>query len=561
MLVLDERRGSDVRSIGNRNVCALCCIWSADRDRVEHMPASELVRLREMLAQALSAAREFGDDSQPEPSGAGYFADASASGIERAISEVAGYDGQITMFVGAGVSMEAELPSWESLVRKLLVQARPGDDEGVRDAWADIVLQEGPLTAAAVAQALYPDERMFQRALRDALYAGTVEAYVPGALARQIAWLKGRLGSRLALLTVNYDGLLEAALGERDLSPVSYVRGWAEPPDKAAVWHLHGRLVRDAAGRRWMPEGNLVLSEGSYVQSTASKFPQDFVADRLRDSLCVFVGLSMTDPNFIRWLYNGAEESTVPRFVIFVRQASPVADERVRRILEESATARWGRYGVTPVWADYYGEVAQIVHEIGLRCDRGKPVEFTVRARERLAYGKARLSPSKPERYVQAQADASAWLRKRLADVRSICAAESPQVDLSGHRLGLGLWAVDHERGQIVNWVTSDRAYQEPDAAVANPLHVGSRWVAATAIANGVAIEEDPMVYASRWRFVRAIPIVVEPDGERSVVGALTLTSTTPLQDFPLAKARAPVGLLSAIDRFLAGQAGGFFVR
>jgi hypothetical protein len=112
----------------------------------------------------------------------------------------------------------------------------------------------------------------------------------------------------------------------------------------------------------------------------------------------------------------------------------------------------------------------------------------------------------------------------------------------------------------IMNWVSADRAYQEPEAVIGNPLHFRSRWVAALAIANGVAVEEDPRVYASRWRFVRAIPVIVEPDGERSIVGAVTLTSMTPLQDFPLAKDKAPPGLLSAIDTFLIDQAGRFFI-
>ncbi len=523
------------------------------------MPSSELTRLRGLLADASSAAREVGDDVRSEPDGAGYFADAAASGIDGAIAAIAAYDGEITMFVGAGVSMEAELPSWNALVRKLLIQARPGEDEELLAAWAKTVLQEGPLAAGAVAEALYSDERVFRRVLRDALYIREPNTYAPGALAGQIAWLKQRLAARLALLTVNYDGLLEAALAERGLEPASYVRGWSEPAGKAAVWHLHGRLMRDAAGKNWRKEGNLVLSEGSYVRSTASTFPQGFVAERLRGSLCVFVGLSMTDPNFIRWLYNSADEHDGPRFVIFVRQASPVADRGVRKILEESATARWARYNVTPVWANYYGEVAQIVHEIGLRCDGGKPVEFSERARRRLQCGAARLSPSDGNEFREAQQEVSAWLHGRLLDIGAICEAERPEVDLSGHHLGLGLWAVDHERGEVVNWASADRAYQEPDAAPANPLHVHSRWVAATAIANGVSVEQDPRVYASRWRFVRAIPIVVEPERERSIVGAITLTSTTPLEEFPLAQALAPPGLLSEIDAFLSGRAGGFF--
>jgi hypothetical protein len=524
------------------------------------MPASEVTRLRALLADAVAAAAELGDDARPEPEGVGYFADAAASGVTNAINEIAAYTGEITMFVGAGVSMEAELPSWNALVRKLLVGAsRPGDDHDAVFAWADTVLQEGPLAAAAVAESLYRDDGTFHRALRDALYVRGPSAYVPGALAGQIAWLKERLGPRLAILTVNYDGLLEAAVAERGLQPASYVRARSEQAGKAAVWHLHGRLIRSASGKSWQREGKLVLSEGSYVHSTTSTFPQEFVAHRLRGSLCVFVGLSMTDPNFIRWLYNSGDEPGGPRFVIFVRQASMVADQRVQEILEHSATARWARYNVTPVWANYYGEVAQLIHEIGLRSDDGGATDFAVRARRRLANGAARLAPPNRAHFAEAQREGSDWLRGRLDNVRAICSAATPAVDLSSHHLGLAIWAIDHDTGEIMNWVSSDRAYQEPDAVVRNPLHDRSRWVAAVAIANGVSVEEDPMVYASRWRFVRAIPVIVEPDNERSVVGAVTLTSMTPLRDFPLAKDKAPPGVLRAIDEFLTAQVGEFF--
>ena len=214
------------------------------------VPDPEIVRLRALLEDAAAVARDLGDDARPEPPGVGYFADAGSSGIEHAISGIAAHTGEITMFVGAGVSMEAELPSWNALVRKLLLGARrPDDDEDAVTAWADTVLEEGPLAAAAVAEALYPDAVAFRRALRDVLYERDPDSYVPGALAGQIAWLKERLGSRLALLTVNYDGVLEAALAERGIEPASYVRGRSEPSGKAAVWHLHGRLIRATSGR------------------------------------------------------------------------------------------------------------------------------------------------------------------------------------------------------------------------------------------------------------------------------------------------------------------------
>jgi NAD-dependent SIR2 family protein deacetylase len=183
-----------------------------------------------------------------EPEGSGYFSAANCGGLEDAIETIAAHDGEITMFVGAGVSTESRLPSWNDLIKQLLSGAGSGLSDEDRDIWISETIAQGPLAAAAIARAHYKTEADFRKALRSALYGGLPpERFLPGALAEQIALLKKQLVGRLKIATANYDGLLEAALAQADLSQVSYVRNHKEPSDKAAVWHLHGRLMRNAA--------------------------------------------------------------------------------------------------------------------------------------------------------------------------------------------------------------------------------------------------------------------------------------------------------------------------
>jgi hypothetical protein len=293
------------------------------------------------------------EEATANPAGAGYFADAESSGVQDAIEQIAAHDGTITVFVGAGVSMEAGLPSWNDLVERLLrVTADDGLDERQLAGWLRRTQAEGLLAAAAIAKALHgEDEDAFKIALRDALYAPFgPRAYGPGAPAGQIAALKVNLGARLRILTLNYDGLLEAALEAAGLPADPYVRARAEKEGRAAVWHLHGRLMRRPTGTNWRETGKLVLAGGDYVQSTYGTFPQDWVADCLQNTLCVFIGLSMTDPNFIRWLYTQGADPPHPRFAVFVRQGSASTEETVREMLERAAAARWRMSGVTPVY-------------------------------------------------------------------------------------------------------------------------------------------------------------------------------------------------------------------
>lgn len=522
------------------------------------MATPEVEKIRRLLHEAGEAAQEIGDEPLSEPNGAGYFPADDGGGLEGAIRRIASHQGKITMFVGAGVSTESELPSWNDLVRRLLLDA---DEEATlsaedRELWMEAVAAQGPLAAAAIARAHYPDEVAFRQALRAALYGGRAPRdFIPGALAGQIAWLKKELGARLRLVTANYDGLLEAALVEVGLEPVPYVQNRSEPEGKAAVWHLHGRLMRNRADTAWARDGRLVLTEGDYARSTSATWPEGFVAGCLAESLCVFVGLSMTDPNFIRWLYR-YNNSDSQHIAVFVRQASAVPNDAVRAQLEKSAEARWQMAGVKPIWSNYFGEVAQFVHEVGLRTLDPDALKFSERAALRLQAARASLDPPDGNSFVEAQQELSEWLRDQVAAVRLIGADLG--VDLSDEELGLGLWVANHAEGVAELWGTSEQIWLDRNAVEQRPIHVDSRWVGVAAMVRGVPVEQDPAVYTTRWRFIRGIPVVVEaPD--RSLVGSLTLTSATPLGACPLSVSRAPRELLLAIDDFLGAAAAEFF--
>jgi hypothetical protein len=265
----------------------------------------------------------------------------------------------------------------------------------------------------------------------------------------------------------------------------------------------------------------------------------------------------MTDPNLIRWLYAQGADAPHPRFAIFVRQGSAVSDPAVRQMLEHAAAERWRVSGVTPVWANYYGEVAQIIHEAGLLIEDPAAERFAPRAARRLAAARGTVLPDADDGFARAQDFLVALLNKLLDEVRRVARAAS--VDLTDQQLGLGLWGVDHGQGIVELWALSNSALRDRTAIDRRPMHFDSRWIAVAAVIGGASVEEDPAVYTSRWRFVRGIPLVVEPTAARSVAGALTLTSTTAMADNPLARRNAPPGLLRNIDTLLVDGAAELF--
>lgn len=444
--------------------------------------------------------------------------------------------------------MEAELPSWAELIRRMLDEAAPDvvDFESTAE-WLEAVIDEGLLAAAAIVKALAPSEDAFKKRLRGALYGDrTAASYQPQALARQIAWFKQRLGSEAKIVTANYDALLEQALRDRGMPTHSFVRPLPEPSGAAAVYHIHGRLAPS-----YPATGRLVLAEDDYalIQWPGS-WQERFMRDAIESTLCVFVGLSLTDPNLIRWLYRYSGVKHPYRHIaVFVRQASPDLRTSVREGLERSAHERWRRCGVDVVWADFFGESAQFVHEAALQRSTPGASSFAQRAQQRLDTVRNAWMPKDAAEFRSAQETLTEFLENLLTHVRVI--ARSSGVDLTDEHLGLGVWVVDHEQGLLSCIATADRRLNDATAVMPNELQLSSRWVVVEAVTRGVVVQRDPDLYASRWRLIRGVPLIIEnTDGsERSIVGAVTLTSTAPLHASKLAS--SPRGVLGAIDELL----------
>lgn len=247
--------------------------------------------------------------------------------------------------------------------------------------------------------------------------------------------------------------------------------------------------------------------------------------DVLTSSLCVFVGLSFSDPNIIRWVYS---RSGRPHLALFTRQSSPALLSGVRRELEHATRARWRVANVDPFWADFYGELAQLLHEARLRRQRGRDADFHGRAAVRMRHGRDNCVPDGPRRFPERQREVSRLLQILLDGVRAT--ADRDGVDLEDETLGLALWGVDHQRAEMALWAAADRLWAHPSSIVPVPLSYASDWVAVEAVTRGGAVVQDPDVYATRWRYVRGVPVVwSRTDGdERVIVGSITLTSTTP---------------------------------
>jgi hypothetical protein len=479
--------------------------------------------------------------------------------------------GDLTLLVGAGASMEAGLPSWRALIEQLLAKVAaelPELENDEQSDWVAATLERDDLLGAGAVVGVMAKGKL-DELIPAELYEGRgAEAFAPGPIAHQVAALREIWGERAEILTTNYDDLLEQALmdaGTARTNIRSYTQN-REPGKRAAgtiaVTHLHG-----LAGREGTPKGIVLTEEHYHRMQRGTSWQEQLVTERLQGSACVFVGMSLADPNLIRYLY-GYRAPEKPRHVaIFVRQGEPRASAAVRAAMEEAARRRWGRCGVQAIFVDHFADAAQLLYEIGYRKTVGSEdyLPITERAGEVIGCFERGLAVSDQPTFAERQVALSSGLRELLEDI-VVFTLSIAGLDVE-ETLAVTLWMLDEDGTGLVGWAHSDRAHQDPSTVTPVSLSAASNWVSVRTLCQGTIMEFDRDTYASRWHFVRGLPLVItEPT--RLPLGALTISSDRPGETSVLTKMPESIeaalhsALQSVAQRLIAtiieaGKAGG----
>lgn len=253
----------------------------------------------------------------------------------------ASHRGGMTLVVGAGISMARGLPSWDALGQDLWREAfgrrrSPWNTASGKKSPREVPqflpivfeLAHERLGAEAFLQILR--QKLYQNArfpFRDPQFPKSPESLA--VLARLIVqeFKRGRDRRIDAIVTLNADDLLEQAafalvggasfkLGREVVRVVarpthSPVRGDKFQPIR--VYHIHGFLPSNIRTNYGAKEGlcfadafnhMLVFTDAQYwsTSATALAFANRVMLSVLSESRCVFIGLSMTDINLLRWL-------------------------------------------------------------------------------------------------------------------------------------------------------------------------------------------------------------------------------------------------------------------
>lgn len=247
----------------------------------------------------------------------------------------------VVLALGAGVSAEMGIPNWDELVSALFVSLITKQLTGSTDEAQALALayaarhlgNESPLLSARYLRKGFEegkagDPQAFRRELASVLYGHLIKDRQPPRLLKELAKLcmPMRTGAKVhCIITYNFDDLLEQVLSEKDV-PCRSIYSALHHADEMElpVFHAHGFLPRDVDGFDEGEEGMLAFSEEGYHQLFKDPYHWTNVVQlqAFQQQTCVFVGLSLTDPNLRRLLEYAATSPDRPRHFAFMKRTS-----------------------------------------------------------------------------------------------------------------------------------------------------------------------------------------------------------------------------------------------
>lgn len=280
--------------------------------------------------------------------------------------------GRLTIVCGAGVSVGAGVPVWNELPLKLLESMidRLSADNSLKlgsNAAREFSERQG---ASSLILGKYLKNNLgkdFSKYVRDTLYSknpttcDVIDAIVE--LARP-----QRDGRPLdSIITFNFDALIEENLATARIpARAIYTEAIRHSSEDLPIYHVHGYLPR---GGRISSESEIVFSEDAYHGQFIDPFSWSNLIqlNKLTHNTCLFVGISLTDPNLRRLLdvaWRKNPDKTLSHFVFKRRpkwgSKNDALDDLTTLLEEQDANA----LGLNVVWVDEYDQIPEILRSV-----------------------------------------------------------------------------------------------------------------------------------------------------------------------------------------------------
>lgn len=466
--------------------------------------------------------------------------------------------GGLTLVIGAGASLDAGLPSWSSLLRTLLengVQAEirrgaiDGETTNYEDFAARIIDGRDLVEAATIARLLHHDNR--KQAIRTALYERQPGAPSAGRIYRAVTSLCSLLGSKLRIVTTNYDDILERSINQSTAFTArativgpdgSLIPSARYPTGNVEVVHLHGLIPHEGD-----IEGTVILDEKDF--SVEAVRPPGHVLPEILDPAepTLFLGLSLTDPNIVAACHLLATAQPRPWYGLFVDDTT---DDPT---LRSYSAKRIRDMRITPLHLASYGQISQVIYEMIHRVAQGERYwadDSGARYGLRFENWFRRFSDSNRGLFGGDSFSADhKVVHQALAGALQDAQQQGGPLEFSdeNENFGIHLWirrpsTVDLGHLELVG--ASAHRYREPWSLRAQQVRIapGTALTAVDAVYFGSLQKRNRGADTDRWQAVMAIPIDLVDSPDSFVIGGvITLSSTVRMSASAMRDGGAPL--------------------
>ena len=289
---------------------------------------------------------------------------------------------RLVFFLGAGVSLDAGIPSWPLLINRLnisLIEKQFSNsiqlDNEDKKALVELLNSNNnstPLISARYLKAGLGES--FISEVKKALYENIkpMEQHrILSTIAKCSHSARGRLGLK-SIITYNFDDLLEKLLEKEIIKARSIYREGDIPLDnELPIYHVHGFIPQETEKYSDLDKSLLVFSEEGYhaLQSDFYSWSNLVQINALRENVAVLIGLSVTDPNLRRLLSIFAQRNNdCKHFVLLKRPfkenkiniAQDTFDEfsKINHSIQDEILKS---FGLNVIWFEEYSQLPNLI--------------------------------------------------------------------------------------------------------------------------------------------------------------------------------------------------------
>jgi hypothetical protein len=278
--------------------------------------------------------------------------------------------GHLTLVCGAGVSVASGIPAWSDLLVRLLdrVMERLSKDHSLdigRDAAVEFHRLYGGSSSLILGKYLknnLGDD--FENETRDALYSSRTGSSELVESIVDLARPQRNARPLDSIITFNFDCLIEEGLEQASISKRSiFSEAVKHDPNELPIYHVHGYLPRQGD----IPETELVFSEDAYHSQFIDAFSWSNLIqlNKLTQNTCLFIGISLTDPNMRRLLDVAWRKSPGKMSHYIIKKEPSGGDDstlrKVAKLLEEQDA---NTLGLNVIWVTDFSEIPDILRRV-----------------------------------------------------------------------------------------------------------------------------------------------------------------------------------------------------